>query len=150
MADSIAKLARDLRGFNADEEVVKALRQEIVKPVPAVRKKIRASAIAILPSSGGLNVWVAASRITSSVKVGGHSVTVTLRGGRSSASGKQSDINAIDRGRVRHPSWGRRGRGQWHNQVVAPKFFTRPASETSEWARAIDVAVSNALRTLRG
>jgi hypothetical protein len=148
MADSIAKLARDLRGFNADATVVKALRTEINKPVPAVRKKIRANAIAILPAGGGLGQWVAAGRVTSIVKVAGRTVTVTLKGGRSSVNKKASDFNAIDRGRVRHPSWGRRWEGQWHNQGVQPKFFSGPAGEETEWAKAITAAVDKALEVL--
>lgn len=145
MADSISKLARDLRGFVAGDVVLKALRKEVTAAVPPVRKKIKASAIAILPAGGGLNAWVAAARVRSVVKARGHTVTVELRGGRSSANKKKSDIDAIDRGRVRHPSWGRRTAGQWHNQAVPPGFFATPAGDTAEWGKAIDAAVSKAL-----
>jgi hypothetical protein len=148
MADSISKLARDLRGFNANAEIVKALRKEINKPVPEVRRKIRASAMAILPAGGGLNAWVAAGRVSSIVKVSFRTVTVELRGGRNSINKKKSDFDAIDRGRVRHPSWGRRWEGQWHNQLVEPKFFSGPAGEESQWAKAIDAAVDSALARL--
>lgn len=146
MADSIARLARNLRGFNADATVVKALRVEVSRTVPPVRRKIKASAIAILPASGGLNAWVAAGKVRSTVKARGHTVSVELRGGRSSINKKQSDFNAIDRGRVRAPSWGRRWAGQWHNQQVSAGFFKTPAGEASQWRAAVNTAVDTALR----
>lgn len=146
MSDSISRLARNLRGFVAGDVVLKALRKEIERTVPPVRKKIKASAMAILPAGGGLNAWVAAGRVRSTVKARGHSVTVELRGGRSSITKKKSDFDAIDRGRVRAPSWGRRWAGQWHNQAVPAGFFAKPAGDASEWGKAVDTAVVTALR----
>ena len=149
MSDSISALARHLRGFDADATVAKALRREIERGVPAVRALIKANALVVLPSSGGLNAWVAAGRITSRVVLSGRTVRVTLRMGRSNITGKASDFRAIDRGRVRHPSWGRRFAGQWHYQGVPPDFFTAPARDAGQWATSIDTAIDTALAALR-
>jgi hypothetical protein len=144
----IQALVRDLRGFTARKEVIRQLRTEIRKPVPTVRAAIKRNAVAVLPSSGGLGKWVARTRITAVVKITAYSARVQLRGGRNSA-GQRSDIRAIDRGRVRHPSWGRRGRGQWHTQGVHDRFFTDPATGSPEWDHAINAAVDRAFDVIR-
>jgi len=138
-------LVRSLRGFSRNDEVIKAVRAELRKPVDPVRKKIRMAALTTLPHSGGLNSWVAGTKITASVEFRARVVTIRLRGGRNSLTGKRSDINAIDRGRVRHPAWGRRGRGQWFTQTVTPGFFTKTAEEAPEWSAAIEAGVRVAL-----
>jgi hypothetical protein len=145
----IREFARVLRAFDNRAEVVKALRRRMTEPVPAVRAAIKAEAIASLPSGGGLGDWVAAIKITSSTTVNGRTVRVRLRGGRRSNGGK-TDVRAIDRGRVRHPSWGRRGRGDWHTLIVNPEFFTRPARDADEWPAAIRAGMVDAVRTLDG
>lgn len=144
------RLANAFRDFDRRAEVVKALRKAVQQPVPIVRERIKASARATLPSGGGLNRWVAASKITSAVAVvSGRGAGVRIRMGRRSTSA-QSDIAAINRGRLRRPSWGRRGRGQWHTQAVTPEFFSRPIRESTEWPEAIDRAVSEAWGKLGG
>jgi len=145
---SIEALVRDLRGFRARQEVIVQLRKRIREPIPAVRRDIKAEALATMPHSGGLNRWVAATRITATIKINSRAARVTLKGGRGSLR-KRSDIRAIDRGRVRAPSWGHRGPGAWHTQGVAPGFFTRPAADATEWRKAIDRAVDAALDTIR-
>ncbi len=145
---TLDQLILDLRKFEARKEVVKELRKEIRKPVPKVRKAIKARALDTLPAGGGLNVWVSKTRITAQIKLSGSAAGVRLRGARKSAKGK-SDVSAIDRGRVRHPSWGRRGRGQWHTQLVQPKFFSGPSTETDEWRKACVRALNNATEVIR-
>lgn len=149
MANDFSKLARDLRGFNANAEVAKALRKELAKPVPAAKENIRKNAIAILPKAGGLGDWVAATKITHTVRLAGHTVSIKLIGGRSSATGKKSDVRSIDEGSTRHPSWGRRGRGQWHAQAVTAGFFTDPVRDDVAWLAAAERAVDLALEKLR-
>jgi hypothetical protein len=125
-------VAADLKGFEARKEVLKALRRSIRQPVPTIRAAIKASALEILPKGGGLNEWVAASRVSASVKATGRVVGLLIKGGRNKMTGGRSDINAINRGRVRAPNWGRRWDGQWHTQTVTPGFFTDPALESAD------------------
>lgn len=140
-------LARQLRKFDTDGTITKKLRTELRRPVPAVRARIRAAAIGTLPAGGGINVWVAQTKITASVVMRGRSAGVLMRGGRRSQGG-QTDMRAIDRGRLRHPRWGHRRRGDWFTQVVTPGFFTKTAAEAPEWDGAVDRAVANALEEL--
>ena len=146
---SIDAFVRELKAFNGRKEILKQLRTEMRKPLPEVRRKIKARALTTLPRSGGLNRWAASTRITAKIAVTGRAVKVTVKGGRNS-SGGASDIKALDRGRVRHPSWGRRGRGQWHIQRVSEGFFTVPVVESPEWRQACLAAVDRALETIRG
>lgn len=149
MSASIDAFVRELRGFSGRKEILKQLRTEMRAPLPTVRKKIKTRALTTLPKRGGLNRWAASTRITAKITVNGRAVRVTVRGGRNSVGG-ESDIRALDRGRVRHPSWGRRGRGQWHNQRVTEGFFTVPIVESPEWREACLAAVDRALETIRG
>lgn len=145
---SIEALVRDLRGFRNRREVIQQLRKRIREPVPEVRRRIRAEAIEDLPHRGGLNKWVAATRLTVQIRINSRTARVSLKGGRNSAR-KRSDIRAIDRGRVRAPAWGHRGPGAWHSQGVAPGFFTRPAADSPSWRAAIVQAADEALDVIR-
>jgi hypothetical protein len=145
---SLDDLIRDLRKFEGRKEVVKQLRKEIRKPVPAVRRVIKRRARTTLPKSGRLNKWAASTRITVKIKLAGRAAGVQLKGGRNSTGGR-SDIKRLDKGRLRHPSWGRRGRGQWHTQDVMPGFFTSPATEIDQWRDAALKAVDEALEVIR-
>lgn len=148
---SIQVLIRSLREFSANAELVKELRKTLREPVDPVRRRIKATAVETLPHRGGLGAWVAATKITAAVTFKGRAAGIRLRGGRRSVSnlrghtdGGQSDIRAIDRGRVRAPSWGRRSRGNWHTQRVPEGFFTKTAAESPEWEQAIDRGIAQA------
>jgi len=149
VAISVDQLVRELRGFDRRGEVIKAMKAGIRKPVPAVRKAIRGHALAVLPSSGGLGAWVAKARINVEVKLTGYKrVGIRLKGGRNSTGGR-SDVNAIDRGRVRAPSWGHRTSASWHTVTVTPGWFTQPASQAEQWIAAVDKEIDSALDQLR-
>lgn len=147
-SNSLDALIRDLRTFVDRKPVIKELRTEIRKPVPAVRKEIKARALETLPKGGGLAVWVSKVRMTVQIQLSGRSAGVRLKGGRNSAGGR-SDIRAIDRGRVRAPSWGHRGKGAWHTQTVKAGFFTEPTVSTPLWREACIRAVDKALDVIR-
>lgn len=125
------RLVADLRSHPQRKTGLKALRRALRQPLPAARRVVKASALATLPSTGGLGAWVAASRVGASVRVAGDSVTLTVRAGRSSRTGKRSDIRAIDKGRVRAPAWG--NRRAWHRQSVPPGFFTAAVDGMPQW-----------------
>jgi hypothetical protein len=148
MAVSFEQLVRELRAFEAKREIVKAMSKGIRKSAPKVRQKIRAAAVELLPESGGLGAWVAKIRINLRIKTSGRSASIKLLGGRNSAGGR-SDIDAIDRGRVRAPSWGHRAKGDWHTQTVPAGFFTRTAADADDWRADVDREVDQALETLR-
>jgi hypothetical protein len=144
MATDIDAFVRELRGFRERKVVLKEMRAAIRRPFPIVKQRIKDWALTTLPKRGGLNAWAAATKVTLSVKTSGRSAGVIVKGRRGT-----HDINAIDRGRVRHPSWGRRGAGQWHTQTVPAGFFTRPVTEATEWHDEIDKAVDVATAQIR-
>lgn len=149
MAITVERLIRELHKFRDGKEIIKALGKGLRAGVPPVRKEIRAAAIEQLPQAGGLNAWVAKVRINFTFKGGSRSATAKLVGGRNSVGGR-SDMAAIDRGRVRAPSWGRRTKGSWHTVAVTPGFFTKTAAESAEWSAHVDASVDQALQQLRG
>jgi hypothetical protein len=137
----------ELRAFDGRRVVLKELRAELRKPLPKFRADVKRHAVAILPSSGGLGAWVAKATITLSARDRGRSAGIRLKGSRRSGKGK-ADLTRMDAGRTRHPSWGRKGAGQWHSQSVPPGFFTEPF-DRQEWSELADRAVDRAFEQIR-
>jgi hypothetical protein len=131
-----------------EQKVLHTLQVELNKPAPIVRKAIRARALATLPAHGGLNKWAAAIQIRTQQQVRGTTIMVKLKGGRNSQGGR-SDVNRLDKGKARHPAWGRRGKGQWSTTTVRPGFFSEPASDPQPWIDAADRALDKALEGIR-
>jgi hypothetical protein len=148
VAVSLTEFAAELRAFTERRAVVKRLSSDLRKLLPPVRRAVRQRALATLPSGGGLNEWVAAARVTLRIRASGRTVRAIVKGNRNSAR-NQSDLNAIDRGRVRAPSWGRRGPGQWHTQAVPAEWFTGPATEWETLRAQADAAFDAALDEIR-
>lgn len=140
---TLDQLIRDLKAFEGRKEVMRQLRTEIREPVPTVRAAIRRRALSTLPARGGLNVWASKTQVTATVSLSGRAARVRLKGSRKSVKDK-SDLRRLDQGRVRHPSFGRRGKGQWHGQNVTAGFFTEPAAQADEWRDACQQALNNA------
>lgn len=146
----LRRLIADLRGFERRREVVRALRRDLRAPVPEARARIQARAVEVLPHRNGLGVWVARARVTARVNLrSANSVQVTIRDGRNSRHAR-SDLRAIDRGRVRAPTFGRRGPGMWHTQQVRPGFATDTVADMAPvWRAAVVTAVNRATADLR-
>lgn len=148
MAVSMREFARELRSFDARRVVMSELRTELRKLQEPIQTAVRAHALDTLPQSGGLNAWVAASRITVTVRTSGRRAGVIVKASRKSAKGK-SDLAAIDRGRVRAPSWGRRSPAAWHTVLVTPGWFTVPVTDDKRLRDAADAALDRALDEIR-
>lgn len=138
-----------LAAFEDKREVLKAMRRAIREPVPRIRDAIKAKAIAILPRAGGLGAWVAELKVSSQISVTARRVRLRLRGSRNSLR-EQSDLDAIDRGRVKAPAWGHRRPTAWHVQMVPSGFFTDTGAEQADDVeQAISGAVDSAFDQLR-
>ncbi len=148
MATSFQQLVRELKAFDGRREITRAMGKGIRKAVVPARKAIREVALSTMPKRGGLNIWVSKTRINVQIKTAGRRAGVKLKGGRNSQGGR-SDMSAIDRGRVRAPSWGKRTRASWHTVAVQPGFFTKTAAELPDWRENVDAEVDQALETLR-
>jgi hypothetical protein len=120
---------------------VRRSRREAARKEPCdAAVHVRERALEILPSSGGLNAWVARSRITGVVLTGANSAGIKIRGTRNLITGK-SDLKSIDAGAVRHPVYS--NRGQWVEQAVRPGFFTDAVTE--EGRKQLEDAALNAV-----
>ena len=94
--------ARDLR-----LELIRGLKAGAAPIVPAVKQAARDQ----LPKSGGLNEQVASQKVTVSVRLAGKTAGVRLQT-------TAPDTAQTDSGFVRHPIYGRRGKGQWRTQSI--------------------------------
>lgn len=147
MAIDLDTLIGRFRRFNAGA-VPRAVRAELDEPLPIIRERVRASALGKLPRSGGLAAWAAAAHLTAQLATFGDTVKARLRVHRTSLH-RPSDLRALDRGRVRHPAWGRRGAGDWSVQMVTPKVYSEPITSSPEWRAATVRAADRAAEVIR-
>jgi hypothetical protein len=88
-------------------ELLRGLKTGAAPLVPAVRAAARAQ----LPKGGGLNEQVAGQKIGVSVRTGARTAGVRL-------TTTAPDTAQTDAGFVRHPTFGRRGQGDWNTQDI--------------------------------
>lgn len=74
---------------------------------------VKRAALAQLPKGGGLNAQVASQKVSVSVRTGASTAGVRL-------TTRAPDTAETDAGFVRHPTFGRRGRGDWKTLEYAP------------------------------
>lgn len=129
-AEQLRALGADLR---AAGDVGKGLRRELLASMRAagrpLAEKVRQSARDNLPKRGGLNEWVADSKISPR-----NSLTGKRVGMRIVATKGKHDLEDIDKGSVRHPVFGNRRR--WAEQSVPSGFFTQPLEESAPEVQA--------------
>lgn len=81
-----------------------------------------------LPSTGGLAAQVARTQVTAEVSALA-GVRLRIKG----EPGAVADPGAINRGRVRHLTYGRK---PWHIQLVPPGWFSDPLTQEAPRVRA--------------
>lgn len=121
-ADDFARLARDLRAID-DKELRREFYAGINRATKPLKADAKASARRDLPKRGGLNEFVAKTSLTTRSR-GGQNPGVRIVARKSKKGGRKSDVDAIDRGRLRHPVFG--NRRVWVEQRVRPGWFTEP------------------------
>lgn len=149
MGTSFEQFANEIRAFNARGDVINALRRDLRKPLPELRRDVRASATSTLPSSGGLGAWVAKARVTAKLKERGRSAGIRIKVSRAAGDGDRADLNKLDLyGETRHPLRG--NRKHWYPQKVAPGFFSKPwAAFRPKFIKVADAALDQALEVIR-
>ena len=118
-ARQLRLLARDLdrAGKELRMELPKALKRAAAPMVEAIRADARER----LPHRGGLAEYVAKATISVQVRTGANNASARLVGRRKQTrAGGQVDLPAINRGRLRHPTY---GHGPWVTQTVPAGFW---------------------------
>ncbi len=109
----------------------KELRKDMLRGLRAAAKPMVASikeeALSDLPHTGGLNEWVAKSRISPRTRTTGKSAGVRISGAKSG-----HDLEAINRGRVRHPVY---GHNRWVSETVSSGWWERGALREADVVR---------------
>lgn len=145
--NALGALARDAR--LAGGKVLPDLRKRMGKLGPPAKKAVQTQARAKLPKSGGLaEVMARAIRMRVKTDTGFTTAGVTLV---TSASGRSRlrHIDAINRGTLRHPVYGRRG--AWVTQRVPVGFWDAAMDETSDRAHQyVREVLAETARTLKG
>jgi len=142
----------------ADAALVPLVRRNIRVATSPLAAAIRSSATEMLPKGGGLNNWVADSKISTTTSFAPKTAGVTIRMSNKSAAtqakrararaagsryaGSAShDLQHINRGLVRHPLFG--DRGHWYTTYVPKGFFDKPVNASRP---AVAAACMAALR----
>lgn len=116
------------------EVVDKALSEELenafTEPVTAFRSEVE-DAIGTRFPSGYTEAFLGSWNILVKVDVGGGSAKARLRG-TAHGRAKKRDSAALDRGVLRHKTWGRE---PWHSQAITPRFWSDPADRLVERMR---------------
>lgn len=114
-AEQLVLLARKLR--DATRELRSELYRGINRAAKPLKEDVRKAAKDRLPHRGGLGTRVAKSKIQTRRRVSGNSAGVRL------VATSGYDIGSINRGRVRHLTYGHQ---PWVNQTVPRGFWTDP------------------------
>ena len=118
----LARVARVLEGHAAKKTIQRRLSKTIRDQSDHITKEQRAALAAGLPHRGGLAATVAGEgKFTIRTTLAGKTATVTIID-----SWKGHDMKSIDRGRIRHPFWGRWVEGGRHTQRIKPDMLTQP------------------------
>ncbi len=103
-AEKLELLGRHVRAVGEDRTIFKHLTKRVRPMAAPVRAALRASALATLPSRGGLASLVAREPITVSVRRGTATAGVSIREGR-----HRRDVRSMDYGILRHPVYAKQG-----------------------------------------
>ncbi len=146
---SFEQFTREIRNFDNRREVLNEIRRDMRKPLPALRRSVRAQALATLPSTGGLGAWVAKARMTVQLRDRGRTAGLRIKLSRKASDGDKADLTGLDEyGRLRHPLYG--DRNHWFGQTVTKGFFTRPWIRSRPiWLEMADGALDRALDKIR-
>src|SRR5215216_4340171 len=126
-AAELRRVASVIRLVGSDGQIAKDITNEMRTGDASIRAAFQAHAMAVLPKRGGLNAWVADSRVSfrpiRGARRGGQHVSV----GRNSLIGR-SELEGLDAGLVIHPDNSRHHRG-WFSQGVPPNSISEPIED---------------------
>ena len=126
----------------ADRKVASGLRRRVRDASKPLAEAVAKDGPEGLPESGGLADWLRQAK--PSLSMTQTRVAIKLTGMVGTRTRKTSDLNAINRGRLRHPVYARPGRkAGWTNQRVAAGTYdaaidTHGAEALEDIARVLD------------
>lgn len=149
MGVSFEQFANELKAFDDRKVIKNQIRRDMRKPLPELRRAVRSSAMATLPSSGGLNAWIAKARLTIAFKDSGRAAGIRVKVSRRAGDGDKADLKALDdSGAIRHPLYG--NRRFWYSQGVPAGFFSKAWEDFREtFVKTADDALNTALEVIR-
>lgn len=124
--EQLVRVSKALKG--APKDLRSELTKGITRAVKPLKKAAKDEAKASLPRRGGLGRQVARTKLPHRRRASGQAAGLRVL----AQPGAVKDPRRIDRGRVRHPTFGRR---PWVLQDVKPGWFTRPMTEGSPTVR---------------
>jgi hypothetical protein len=113
--EELTRLSAVLRGTSKLEQ--RELQKTMRRLANPLKKSARQGALQILPYHGGLNEWIARANFSASVRLNGKGAGVRI-----TAAGR-SQLNEMDDGTVRHPTYGKR---PWVRERITPGWFSKP------------------------
>jgi hypothetical protein len=116
-AEEFGRLSTRLNA--ADKTIQREFSTALNRATKPIKAKAKASALSTLPSSGGLAARVAGARLSVRRTTRGKNIGIRIVAG----SAKQQ-LAGIDKGSVKHPTFG--NRSAWVTQRVNAGWFTRP------------------------
>lgn len=117
----------------ADRKVASSLRARVREAGKPLAEAIAQDGPEGLPESGGLADWLRAAKPGLSMTQ--TRVAIKLTGLTGTRTRKTSDLNAINRGRLRHPVWAQPGRkAGWANQQVPAGTYDAAIEKHAETA----------------
>jgi len=147
--EQLAAVARDLKAAG-DRELRRELFRGIQRGAKPLKPAAKAAALEELPQSGGLAERVAASKFSVNTRLGvrNPSIRIVGRGQIGEETGKTYDLDSMDRGRIRHLTYGKR---PWRDQEVKPGWFSdRMEREADTGVRAEILAACTAVANKLG
>lgn len=99
----------------------KNIRKAVVVATAPARKAVKAELEAVMPKGGGLNEYLAKSKISTAILTGALTAGVEVRGRGPKDKGRfsKSQFRKINQGVIRHPVFGRRENPQdWQDTAV--------------------------------
>lgn len=135
--ESLARVSSKLKEAG-DKGLQRDMRKALDRAAVPLKEGAPEGAREKLPKRGGLAEAIANAKFSLSVR-GGKNPSVRLTGKRTNKTGKQSDLNKIDQGSLRHPVFGKRK--VWVLQRVTPDWFSDVPDERLEQARREMVTV---------
>lgn len=127
--DLVARTLRDLQDKGLTRELTKALN----RATDELKREAKDEAGKRLPQRGGLAQRVAQSKLSTRRRSGRNpGIRITAKG--------LDQLEAMDRGFVKHPVWG--NRDVWVTQEITPGWFSDPMEQgRPEVARRIEQAL---------